>query len=55
MNLKNNSLNSNEQIKKILDYGSKDQKIQAIQSTSESSDAKIMEVIISAFDDPDIE
>ena len=55
MNLKNNSLNSNEQIKKILDYGSKDQKIQAIQSTSVSSDAKIIEAIISAFDDPDIE
>ena len=44
-----------EQIKKTLDAGSKEQKIKILELTSDISDPKILQVIISVFDDADIE
>lgn len=58
MNVQNNTchhLSSLEQIKKTLDSGSKEQKIKILESTSDISDPKILQIIISVFDDIDIE
>ena len=42
-------------IKEILDGGTKEQKIKTIESLSTSNDHKLIQLIISKLDDPDIE
>lgn len=44
-----------EQIRKILETGSKEEKIKILESTSDVSDPKTLQAVISVFDDPDIE
>ncbi|MEM2160149.1 MAG: HEAT repeat domain-containing protein [Candidatus Nitrosotenuis sp.] len=44
-----------EQIRKILETGSKKEKLKVLESTSDVFDPKILQVVISVFDDPDIE
>ena len=44
-----------EQLRKIMQIGSKEEKIKILESSSNISDPKIIEVIISELDDEDIE
>jgi HEAT repeat protein len=48
-------MTSIEEIKKIVEFGSKEEKIKTLESLSNSSDPKIIEFIISELDDVDIE
>ncbi len=44
-----------EELNKILDSGSKEEKIKNLESLTETTDSKIINKIISMLDDPDIE
>ena len=44
-----------EQIKNIMQYGSKEEKIKTLEGTTNLADPKVLETIIALFDDPDIE
>ena len=44
-----------EQIREIVQVGTKDEKIKTLETTTDITDFKILELVISIFDDPDIE